>query len=145
MLRFTFGERKICSTIKESQNIMNMIVGFFLWLTFLQVKRPFCYRSNFKRLMPLSSPFSLLWWNNWGPYLKRSAVKNERIWSVLLNRPKSENESSIWSCLSQTKMSAHLLHLCLFFCKPWQIFIIRTFSDIYAWFMGGRKRAAIRI
>ena len=25
-LRFTCGERKICSTIKKSQNIMNMIV-----------------------------------------------------------------------------------------------------------------------
>ena len=26
-LRFTCGERKICSTIKKSQNIMNMVVG----------------------------------------------------------------------------------------------------------------------
>ena len=26
MLRFTCGERKICSTINKSQNIMNMIV-----------------------------------------------------------------------------------------------------------------------
>ena len=26
MLRFTFGERKICSTTKKPQNIMNMIV-----------------------------------------------------------------------------------------------------------------------
>ena len=27
-LHFTCGERKICSTIKRFQNIMNMIVGF---------------------------------------------------------------------------------------------------------------------
>ena len=27
MLRFTIGGRKICSTIKKSQNIMNMIIG----------------------------------------------------------------------------------------------------------------------
>ena len=27
MVRFTCGERKICSTIKKSQNIMNVIVG----------------------------------------------------------------------------------------------------------------------
>ena len=26
-LRFTYGEKKICSTIKKSGNIMNMIVG----------------------------------------------------------------------------------------------------------------------
>ena len=29
-LRFTCGEREICSTIKKSQNIMNMTVDFFL-------------------------------------------------------------------------------------------------------------------
>ena len=28
MLLFTCGERKICSTIKKSQNIMNTTVGF---------------------------------------------------------------------------------------------------------------------
>ena len=27
MLRFTIGRRKICTTIKKSQNIMSMIVG----------------------------------------------------------------------------------------------------------------------
>ena len=27
MLPFTCGERKICSTIKNSQNIMNMVVA----------------------------------------------------------------------------------------------------------------------
>ena len=30
ILRFTCGERKICSTIKKPQNIMNMILGLFM-------------------------------------------------------------------------------------------------------------------
>ena len=29
-LRFTCGERKIGATIKESQNIMNMIIGLYI-------------------------------------------------------------------------------------------------------------------
>ena len=33
-LRFTFGERKICVTIKKSRNIMNMIVVPDIFLFF---------------------------------------------------------------------------------------------------------------
>ena len=34
MLCFTYGERKICSTIKKSQNILNMTVDQFKYAEF---------------------------------------------------------------------------------------------------------------
>ena len=41
MLRATWDERKICSTIQKSQNIMNMILASYVHVTFdIQIKIP---------------------------------------------------------------------------------------------------------
>ena len=46
MLYFTCGERKICSTIKKSQNIMNMIVGSMQMSLFANIATEVSKMSN---------------------------------------------------------------------------------------------------
>ena len=74
MLRFAFGERKICSTIKKSQNIMNMIICnfFFLFmplLTDFMVKNShilarICFIFLTKRPKPNSKGFQYQIWTS---------------------------------------------------------------------------------
>ena len=54
-LRFAVGERKICSTIKMSQNIMNMIEGLVhVFLHHAQLREP---KPHFQKLSRNTSYF----------------------------------------------------------------------------------------
>ena len=67
-LRFTCGETKICSTIKRSQNIMNMITDNFL--TFDIRRHPFStYAKFFEKLT-----FLIPWYAHVGVHIKWKKV-----------------------------------------------------------------------